>query len=107
MTTYNLIYKELDAETGLYYYGARYHAYRQAGYTPEIGIWLSVDPLSDKYPSMSAYMYCARNLVILVDPDGREIKGFSFDNKGNIQIDKKIGKKKFRQKHEKQRTAKF
>jgi RHS repeat-associated protein len=65
-TPYKFNGKELDAETGLYYYGARY-------YTPEIGIWLSVDPLSDKYPSMSAYMYCAGNPVILVDPDGREI----------------------------------
>ncbi len=36
-------------------------------------IWLSVDPLSDKYPSMSPYMYCAGNPVILIDPDGREI----------------------------------
>jgi RHS repeat-associated protein len=57
---------ELDQETGLYYYGARY-------YTPEIGIWLSVDPLSDKYPSLSPYAYCALNPVILVDPDGRDI----------------------------------
>ena len=36
-------------------------------------IWLSVDPMSDKYPSMSPYNYCANNPVILVDPDGREI----------------------------------
>jgi RHS repeat-associated protein len=65
-TQYKFNGKELDEETGLYYYGARY-------YTPEIGIWLSVDPLSDKYPSMSAFMYCAGNPVVLVDPDGREI----------------------------------
>ena len=45
----------------------------QSYYTPEIGIWLSVDPLSDKYPSMSAFMYCAGNPVVLVDPDGRDI----------------------------------
>ena len=36
-------------------------------------MWLSVDPMSDKYPSMSPYHYCANNPVILVDPDGREI----------------------------------
>ena len=29
-----------------------------------------MDPLSDKYPSMSPYAYCANNPVILVDPDG-------------------------------------
>ena len=32
-----------------------------------------MDPLSDKYPSMSPYAYCANNPVILVDPDGRDI----------------------------------
>ena len=36
-------------------------------------IWLSVDPLSDKYPSLSPYVYCANNPVILVDPDGADI----------------------------------
>ncbi|MGI6320311.1 MAG: RHS repeat-associated core domain-containing protein [Bacteroidales bacterium] len=65
-TPYRFNGKELDEETGLYYYGARY-------YTPEVGIWLSVDPLSDKYPSMSAFMYCAGNPVVLVDPDGMEL----------------------------------
>jgi|LSQX01.1.fsa_nt_gb RHS repeat-associated protein len=72
--------KELDAETGLYYYGARY-------YTPEYGIWLSVDPLSDKYPSMSAFMYCAGNPVVLVDPDGRDI----VDADGNVIYTHKDG----------------
>ena len=37
-----------------------------------ISIWLSVDPMSDKYPSMSPYNYCANNPVILVDPDGED-----------------------------------
>ena len=59
--------RELDSETGLYYYGARY-------YSPELGIWGSVDPLADKYPSMSAFMYCAGNPVVLVDPDGMDIE---------------------------------
>ena len=35
--------------------------------------WLSVDPLADKYPSLSPYAYCAWNPVKLVDPDGRTI----------------------------------
>ena len=34
--------------------------------------WLSVDPLSDKYPSVSPYAYCNWNPVKYVDPDGRE-----------------------------------
>ena len=36
-------------------------------------MWLSIDPMSDKYPSISPYAYCAWNPVKLVDPDGREI----------------------------------
>jgi RHS repeat-associated protein len=60
-TPYKFSAKEKDDETGYSYFGARY-------YWPEVSVWLSVDPLSDKYPSMSAYMYCAGNPVILVDP---------------------------------------
>ena len=36
-------------------------------------MWLSVDPLADKYPGISPYAYCAWNPVKLVDPDGAEI----------------------------------
>ncbi len=57
--------KEKDAETGYGYFGARY-------YDSGLSIWLSVDPMSDKYPSMSPYNYCMNNPVIFVDPDGRE-----------------------------------
>ncbi len=58
--------KELDEETGLYYYGARY-------YDPNLSLWLSVDPLAEKYPNISSYAYCANNPVKFVDPDGRKI----------------------------------
>ena len=57
--------KELDNETGLYYYGARY-------LDPTGGMWLSVDPLFEKYAGMSPYNYCMGNPVKLVDPDGRD-----------------------------------
>ncbi len=39
-------------------------------------MWLSVDPLADKYPSISPYAYCAWNPVKMIDPDGNE----SIDN---------------------------
>ena len=42
-------------------------------YNPALSLWLSVDPLSDKYPNLSPYTYCADNPVRLVDPDGRRI----------------------------------
>jgi len=42
-------------------------------YHSTASVWLSVDPLSDKYPNLSPYTYCANNPVRLVDPDGRDI----------------------------------
>ncbi len=60
---YKFTGKERDTETNLDYFGARY-------YTSDESIWLSVDGLSDKYPSLSPYMYCAGNPVRLIDPDG-------------------------------------
>ena len=35
--------------------------------------WLSVDPLTDKYPGLSPYSYCGWNPVRLVDPDREDI----------------------------------
>ena len=75
--------KEKDFETGYHYYGARY-------YDSEKINWLSVDPLSDKYPSMSPYAYCVNNPVILVDPDGRDgviiIKGTQITIKADVYL---------------------
>jgi RHS repeat-associated protein len=65
-TPYKFNAKELDAETGMYYYGARY-------YTPEVSIWLSVDPLAGEYPSLSPYAYCGGNPIKYIDPDGMSL----------------------------------
>ena len=61
--TFTFSAKERDSETGLSYFGSRY-------YSSDLSIWLSVDPMSDKYASLSPYVYCADNPVKLVDPDG-------------------------------------
>ena len=34
-------------------------------------MWMSVDPLADKYPGNTPYSYCNGNPIMLVDPDGR------------------------------------
>ena len=39
-------------------------------YHPDLSIWLSVDPMSDKYPGVSPYTYCGNNPVVLKDPNG-------------------------------------
>jgi RHS repeat-associated protein len=88
-TPFRFTGKEMDAETGLYYYGARY-------LDPRTGRWLSVDPAMGEYiplapisdnarkyngslPGMGGifnivnlhvYHYAGNNPVVMVDPDG-------------------------------------
>lgn len=77
--------KELDEETDLYYYGARY-------YNPKISNWLSVDPIALWQPvqesehyilgqhnggyfnpkNMSVYGYTYQSPIIYVDPNGKQ-----------------------------------
>ena len=73
--------KERDEETGYGYFGARYMDHELTT------MWLSVDPMADKYPSISPYAYCAWNLVKLVDPDGRDVWNLSSD--GTMSWEKK------------------
>ncbi|WP_413514095.1 SpvB/TcaC N-terminal domain-containing protein [Myroides odoratus] len=56
--------KELDAQTGYYYYGARY-------YDPTMSVFLSVDPLADKYANTNPYTYVANNPITNIEIDGR------------------------------------
>ena len=41
---------------------------------PMASIWYGVDPLTEKYPNVSGYVYCMGNPVKMVDPDGRDAK---------------------------------
>ena len=50
-----------------YDYGARQ-------YDPILGRWDRMDPLCEKYYHISPYVYCHNNPVMLIDPDGREVK---------------------------------
>lgn len=70
-TNYLFNAKELDNETGLYYYGARY-------LDPTGAMWLSVDPVF--HAGTSPYAYCLGNPVKMVDPDGR-VEFFKTDGK--------------------------
>ncbi|MFV0291573.1 MAG: RHS repeat-associated core domain-containing protein [Mangrovibacterium sp.] len=67
--------KELDEETGLYYYGARY-------YNPRVSLWYGVDPLAEKRSNMSPYNYCSWNPIVKIDPNGMD--EWELDKKGNI-----------------------
>jgi len=110
---YKFTGKELDKETGLYYFGARY-------YDARISRWVSTDPILDKYlpkglddfdgkhdyyyqnkndkisklngiggvfnpPNIDLYHYSFDNPIKYIDPDGHE--GFVSDFGSKIVID--------------------
>lgn len=52
-----------------------------------------VDPMAHKFPNWSPYVAFADNPIFYLDPDGREIKGFSVNEKGEILIDPKKASK--------------
>ena len=86
---YTFSAKEKDAETGYSYFGSRY-------YSSDLSIWLSVDPMAHKYPSLSPYVYCADNPVKLVDPDGEEIGEPPLKRIVNLGFQSKTFQKLFR-----------
>ena len=75
--------KEYDAETGNYYYGARYLNLKWS-------LFLGVDEHYFNYPGISPYAYTAHNPIKYIDPDGRDIKIsyiYQQDKKGNNVLD--------------------
>jgi RHS repeat-associated protein len=79
--------KELDEETGLYYYGARY-------LNPTSAVWMSVDPLWEKNIDASPYSYCHGNPVNKVDVMG--LDDYGVDDNGYIFFIKKTDSEKDR-----------
>ena len=61
---YSFNAKELDEETGMYYYEARYMA-------PPV--FISRDRLFEKFPFTSPYGYCMNNPIKYIDPSGDSI----------------------------------
>jgi RHS repeat-associated protein len=85
-TPYLFTGKELDEETGLYYFGARY-------YDPRTGVWQSTDRILDDYlaapgddhsglpgiggvynsKNLALYGYAHQNPISYKDPDGNVV----------------------------------
>jgi RHS repeat-associated protein len=57
--------KEFDTEHGLNLYD-----FEARTYDPSIGRFTTVDPLAEKYYSISPYAYCHNNPLNLIDPTG-------------------------------------
>jgi RHS repeat-associated protein len=71
--------KELDDETGLYYYGARY-------YDAVTSVWQSSDPKGTKYPSQSSYNYCKNNPINAKDPEGNDLVYFNLQGEETHRV---------------------
>ena len=67
--------KELDEETGFYYYEARY-------YNPPT--FISRDPLMSEKPWLTPYHYCSNNPVGRVDPSGMNDDEWEINSSGNV-----------------------
>ena len=73
--------KELDQMHGLnlYDYSARY-------YQSAVGRFTTVDPLAEKYYSISPYVYVANNPLKYIDPDGMDIYLIGEDGKITLAL---------------------
>ncbi len=81
MPKYAFNAKELDEESGMYYYEARY-------YNPPV--FTSRDPMFEKYFWMTPYAYCANNPLKYVDPTGMD---WYQDGEDYVWSDKVVSKK--------------
>ncbi len=81
--------KELDRMFGLDQYD-----FVARGYYSPLGGFLTMDPLCEKYYSISPYVYCANNPVNLIDPDGMDWYWINNDDKKNrsLQYDPNVTK---------------
>ena len=73
-TPYKFNGKELDEETGLYYYGARYM-------NPRLSIWYATDPLEEKYPTSSSHAYCLGNPLSYLDYNGMDTINVTYNDR--------------------------
>ena len=71
--------KELDRMHGLDLYDSEARWYDSL-----LGRTTTMDPLAEKYYSLSPYLWCAGNPVRFVDPDGKD--NYQVDNLGNISL---------------------
>ena len=85
VTNYYFTGKELDDETGLMFYGARY-------YDPQIGRFITADTIVSQPfnpQSLNRYSYCDNNPINYTDPTGhKKFKDF-FKNWGSTALENK------------------
>lgn len=73
--------KELDRMHGLNWYD--FHARQQDA---ALGMFTSMDPLCEKKPWLSPYVYCSNNPIRYIDPDGRD--DYDLNKDGSLTLRK-------------------
>ncbi len=73
---------ETYGEGNAYDFGARI-------YDSRLGRWLALDELAIEYSFVSPYVFTINNPIVFIDPDGRKVKGFSINDKGEVVISKR------------------
>jgi len=86
--------KELQEEFGInvYDFGAR-------NYMPDLGRWSNVDPLAEKYLSISPYTYTANNPVFFIDPDGMQVINGETARRERLETQNNAQKENIQQKY--------
>ena len=82
--------KELNDELGIQWmdFGAR-------NYDASLGRWMNLDPLAEKYISITPYSYVANGPIIATDPDGKRIRFASYrDVKNDEKLSKQFSSRK-------------
>ncbi|MCL2801095.1 MAG: RHS repeat-associated core domain-containing protein, partial [Treponema sp.] len=106
--------KELDAETGLYYYGARYLDPRTSRWLsgdPAMGEYVPLAPINDEarkhnsnlpglggvfnYVNLHVYHYAGNNPIRYIDPDGRSDEDIQTIREIDVRINE-LGTRPFR-----------
>jgi RHS repeat-associated protein len=82
-STFKFNARELDSETGLYYYGSRF-------YDPKTNLWLGTNPKAEIYPFVSPYVFGVEDENRNTDMDNIIDDGINYNKLSSITSDKSI-----------------
>lgn len=78
-------YAEFDKNTlSLTLLGDSSNVIKTLVFSPKEKKFLTMDPLAEKYYSISPYAFCANNPMKYIDPDGRTIQVYDYANNQNV-----------------------